>query len=115
MLENPYCETIMIRQEPTHTNMWVRIPAAQSNRSRSNPIRLPSAAAATSRMSISESGIVTSENHIEACAASSHPRRISGKPIFGLSEPVWRGKYSGGLEARLATGQWSRRLLIFRE
>jgi hypothetical protein len=71
--------------------MWVRIPAAQSNRSRSNPIRLPSAAAATSRMSISESGIVTSEDHIEAYAPS-YPMPMSGKPIFGLSELLWRGK-----------------------
>jgi hypothetical protein len=81
MLEKPYWETIMIRQDPTHTNMWVRIPAAQSNRSRSNPIRLPSAAAATSRMSISESGIVTSHDHIEANArvilSQAHERQVT--------------------------------------
>ena len=49
MLEKPYWETIMIRQEPTQTSMWVRIPAAHSRRSRSNPIRLPGAAAVTRR------------------------------------------------------------------
>src|SRR5580692_10251001 len=43
----------MIRQEPTQTSIWVRIPAAHSKRSRSNPIRLPSAAAVTRRSSIS--------------------------------------------------------------
>src|ERR1700733_9702565 len=60
MLENPYWETIMIRQEPTQTSMWVRIPAAHSRRSRSKPMRLPSAAAVTRRSSISILDIVIS-------------------------------------------------------
>jgi hypothetical protein len=58
MLANPYCETIMIRHDPTHTSICVLIPAAQSSRSRSNPIKLPSAAATTSRTSISVLDIV---------------------------------------------------------
>jgi len=66
--------------------------AAQSNRSRSNPIRLPSAAAATSRMSISESGIFTSQALIEAYAASSCPKPTSGVNRRGEAGTVedWR-------------------------
>src|SRR5580658_2420458 len=60
MFANPYCETIMIRHDPTQTSMCVLIPAAHSRRSRSNPMRLPSAAASSSRRSISVLDIITS-------------------------------------------------------
>src|ERR1700728_1706253 len=71
----------MIRHDPTQTSICVLIPAAQSKRSRSNPIRLPRAAAAKSRMSISESGIVASQHHVEPYAALSYPRPMSSKPL----------------------------------
>jgi transposase len=49
---------IMTRQAPTQTTMCVRIPAAQSKRSRSNPMRLPRTAATTRRNAISQSGSI---------------------------------------------------------
>lgn len=51
--EKPKAETGMIRQEPTLTSMCVRRPAAQRNRSRSNPIIAPVTSASTRRSTIS--------------------------------------------------------------
>src|SRR5690606_32455254 len=56
--ENPYMETIMISAEPTHTSICVRSPAAQDNRSRSNPITLPSTADMTSLPTSSSSDAI---------------------------------------------------------
>ena len=51
---NPYADTIIKIQEPTLTSMWVRRPAAQTRRSRSAPIRLPSPAAISRRTTNSQ-------------------------------------------------------------
>lgn len=53
MSAKPKADTIMIRQAPTQTSMWVRNPAAQSSRSRSRPTRLPIKAVSASQAMIS--------------------------------------------------------------
>ena len=50
---NPKAETIIIKQEPTLTIMWVLKPAAQSFLSRSKPINAPNRAARDKRINIS--------------------------------------------------------------
>jgi hypothetical protein len=50
---NPKAETSMNNVAPTHTSMWAPNPAAQSNRSRSKPMTLPSNADRNSRKMIS--------------------------------------------------------------
>src|SRR5258706_11383595 len=53
-VKNQKANTIIKRQAPTHPNICVLMPAAHSSRSRSKPIRLPSAAAASNRSSVSQ-------------------------------------------------------------
>ena len=98
---------------PTHTTMWVRIPAAQSERSRSKPMKLPRAALRTRRIAISQSGNVESTPAISKLCRWG--RRLPGtafqKPLELANDPAASNRFSGltfqkdvsELEAALAT------------
>ena len=69
---------------PTLTSMWVRIPAAHINRSRSKPMMLPNSAATSKRSTMSKCEIIVDLSRLQAKKASRRPNHRYRTAIIAL-------------------------------